>query len=212
MPAEAAQAIVDPTGLEVATPLPGKALVSIPFVRYIDSDLDAYNEAGIAFLVRPHDAKRARGPAKQLEVARGKVAVYVHHLPVNQSFTLEAGRKIWGYPKFLADVHLRDDAEEMTCELAEGGTHILTLSVRGGHSFRLPQRTPPTYTFTDGVLRRTEWSSPSAIGGRMGGAKLTLGEHPIAEELRRLGLPKRAFMTQTVPSLRASFGPPLFVR
>ena len=34
-------------------------------------------------------------------------AAYVHHLPVDQAFTLEAGRTIWGYPKGMADFTIR---------------------------------------------------------------------------------------------------------
>ena len=37
---------------------------------------------------------------------RKGIGVYVHHLPVNQKFTLEAGRTIWGYPKFMADIDI----------------------------------------------------------------------------------------------------------
>ena len=33
---------------------------------------------------------------------------FIHHLPVDQAFTLEAGRTIWGYPKVMADFTIRD--------------------------------------------------------------------------------------------------------
>lgn len=52
VPAGAGRRMIAHTGLEVAEPLPGRALVSIPFVRYEDSDLDAYNEVGIVVAVR----------------------------------------------------------------------------------------------------------------------------------------------------------------
>ncbi|MGH2758054.1 MAG: hypothetical protein ACRDKJ_00655 [Actinomycetota bacterium] len=41
---------------------------------------------------------------------------------------------------------------------------------------------------------------------RLGGAKLELGPHPIADELRTLGLPKRALMTSTLRRMQAEFG------
>ncbi|NKS78096.1 hypothetical protein GS539_20115 [Rhodococcus hoagii] len=44
--------------------------------------------------------------------------------------------------------------------------------------------------------------SPDATGG----AELTLGDHPIADELRSLGLPRRALATTTIPDLRMTFG------
>ena len=33
--------------------------------------------------------------------------VFIHWLPVDQGFTLEAGRTIWGFPKELAEIDLR---------------------------------------------------------------------------------------------------------
>src|SRR5665213_2573832 len=58
VPAAAAQRIVDLTGLEVAGPLPGRALVALAVCRYDDTDLDAYHEVAVSFVVRRHDAHR----------------------------------------------------------------------------------------------------------------------------------------------------------
>jgi hypothetical protein len=186
--------------------VPGKALVSIPVVQYRDSDLDAYHEVGIAFLVRPHGTGPARAAVRMLEVVRGHVGIYVHHLPVNQAFTLEAGRALWGYPKFMADIEIRDDARAMTCALDDDGTHVFTLTIEHGRLVPFPSQHPPTYTFLGGALRRTEWETSGGTHARFGGATLALGDHPISEELRALGLPKGAFMTQVMPSMRARFG------
>ena len=56
VPAAAAQRIVDPTGLEVTGPVPGRALVALAVCRYDDTDLDPYHEVAVSFVVRPHDA------------------------------------------------------------------------------------------------------------------------------------------------------------
>ncbi len=40
--------------------------------------------------------------------ALGDAAAFIHHLPVDQSFTLEAGRTIWGFPKIMADFTVSD--------------------------------------------------------------------------------------------------------
>ena len=65
----------------------------------------------------------------------------------------------------------------------------------------------PTYTFLDGTLRVTKWRASGAARGRPGGAVLRLGGHQIADELRSLGLPKRALATSAVARFQASFGP-----
>src|SRR5690349_3677857 len=77
----AAASLLLPPGLAIAR-VAGRAMAIIPVARYEDGDLDAYNEVGVAFLVRA--------------AARKGIGVYIHHLPVTQQFTLEAGRTIWG--------------------------------------------------------------------------------------------------------------------
>jgi hypothetical protein len=205
--AKVAQTIVDPTGLEVAQPLPGRAVVNIAIVSYHDTDLDAYNELAIAFLVRRDDATPgASAIEKMREFASGRIGVYIHELPVTQTFTLEAGRTIWGYPKFLADIDIVERDGRVGCTLTHAGVHVLTLEMSSGGPLRLPAQDLPTYSLRDDVLRRTEWSQQAKVRARLGGTKLTLGSHPISEQLRSLGLPKRALMTTTMRNMRATFG------
>jgi hypothetical protein len=207
VPAAAAQRIVDPTGLEVAQPIPGRAVVNLAFVRYKDTDLDSYNELAIAFLVRRDDATKGSALDKMREFVQGRIGVYIHQLPVTQTFTLEAGQTIWGYPKFLADIDIIEEDGRVVCSLAHDGTYVLTLELREGGPIKLPQQNLATYSLRDDVLRRTEWEQDAPMRARLGGATLELGSHPIADELRTLGLPKRALMCSTMRGMRATFGP-----
>ena len=43
------------------------------------------------------------------------------------------------------------------------------------------------------------------MGARLGGATLQLGTHPIADELRALGLPKRPLASTTIAHMSATF-------
>jgi hypothetical protein len=180
-----------PPGLSVAK-VAGRAMAIIPVARYEDGDLDAYNEVGVAFLAR---AAGRRG-----------IGVYIHHLPVTQGFTLEAGRTIWGFPKFMADIDIVEHPGGARILLSSDNEEILQLDVRRGW-VSMPSRAIPTYTYLDGVLRETKWTTSGKARARLGGGRLELGSHPIAKELRALGLPKKAFAVQTVPEMRASFGP-----
>lgn len=75
-----------------------------------------------------------------------------------------------------------------------------------GGRLHLPSQAPPSYSFADGVLRRTTWTTSSeGTAGRVGGASLVLGDHPMAGELRSLGLPKRALFSSSAAQMRASF-------
>ena len=198
VPADPVQSLIAHTGLEVARLPLGRAMCSLAFIRYEDGDLGKYNEIAVAFMVKHHDGRKGMAP-------------YIHQLPVDQGFTLEAGQTIWGFPKFMTASTIASDSRGASVSLAEGDTHILTLAVRRG-PVGLPDREMPldAYSFRDGVLRRTRWETANeGTRGRPGGATLVLGaSHPMAEELRRVGLPRRAVMTSTVDRMRAWFQEP----
>jgi hypothetical protein len=166
----------------------------------------------VSYLVRhPHSPPAGVG-AQAAELLRRRSAVYIHHLPVDQPFTLAAGRQIWGYPKTLAAIDIDTDATSVAIRLEDDGRHVLTLQMRTGGPIRQPAPALDTYTFCDGVLRRTTWrTEQSGTGGRLGGARITLGSHPIADELRALGLGRRALMCQSARQVHASFDAPSVV-
>lgn len=222
VPAAAAQRLVGPSGLTVTGPMPGKALMALAVCRYDDTDLDPYHEVAMSFVVRAHDAPpRPRpGPLSAIdrlkEFRAGAIGVYIHRLPVDQEFSCAAGRDIWGFPKWVASIDIDESRGDnrsggsagsgTTVRLVDQGDHVLSLTIAGGGRLKLPSQAPPTYSFRDGVLRRTTWTTSSeGVSGRFGGATLVLGNHPMAEELRSLGLPKRALFSSSAVSMRASF-------
>ncbi len=216
--ADAARAVLAYSGMDVTEVLPGKALCSLVFVRYHDSDLGSYNEFGVTFLVRPADAgpPPRRGPLGGLRDLRGAgTGVFVHWLPVDQGFTLEAGRSIWGFPKELADVDLRLGSPYKRCLLRRDGRMVVDLLVRPGVPSTpapllgeaLP--VPDAYAHLDGVTRRIPWTVRArGVRWRPGGALVRLGNHPIAKELSELGLPRRAMLTVTAEHVSMTFGEP----
>jgi hypothetical protein len=196
VPAPPVRRIVAPTGLDLVTIPGGRTPLVLTAVDYLDGDLGRYHEVGVCFVVRPSGGSR-----------RGTGAL-VHRLPVDQAFTLEAGRGIWGFPKWMAQIEL---GPSMTsCHLAEDGEHILTLSLRPA-PFRVPggrELTMDAYTAEDGVVRRTPWTMRhEQVRMRPGGASLVLGDrHPMAQELRSLGLPRRAAFTSIAGRVTGRFG------
>jgi hypothetical protein len=199
--AKAAQRLIDYSGLQVFEYLPGRAILLQLLVRYIDGDLGQYHEYGTAFMVNP--------PGTTLRGIRamGKAATFIHHLPVDQEFTLEAGRKIWGYPKIMADFNVRE-GRKFDFDVSADGQLIAGIEFSRG----LPHPAPgaqhlTSYSHLDGVTR--EISSEmrnSGVRTRLGGARIRLGDHPYAKELATLGLPKRALMTQSATNVEMSFG------
>ncbi|MEU8804511.1 acetoacetate decarboxylase family protein [Spirillospora sp. NPDC048819] len=213
VPAEGAQAVIAYSGLDVAEPLPGRAVCSLAFVRYADGDLGPYHEFAVAFLVRPPGSAPPSGTLGRLRTIAGGgmagVGAFIHWLPVNQEFTLEAGRTIWGFPKELADIPMDLSGRVKRCAVRFGGRTAIEVAVRPGAPIPSGSGTPSVeaYSCLDGVTRRTPWTlTPSDVRMRPGGAKVVLGDHPVAEELRGLGLDRaRALSTSTVGHLMMTF-------
>lgn len=208
VPAAAAQAVIAYSGLDVAEPLPGRAICSLAFVRYADGDLGPYHEFAVAFLVRPPGTAPPAGALGRLR-GMADAGAFIHWLPVNQEFTLECGRTIWGFPKELADMPMDLSGRIKRCAVRFGGRTAVELHVRPGVSMPGGAGAPKVdaYSCLDGVTRRTPWTlTPSGVRMRAGGAKLVLGDHPVAEELRSLGLDRaRALSSTTVRHLTMTF-------
>lgn len=216
--ADAARAVLAYSRMDVTEVLPGKALCVLVFVRYHDSDLGAYDEFGVTFLVRPPDAgpPPRRGPLAGLKDLRAAGSgAFVHWLPVDQGFTLEAGRTIWGFPKEMADVDLRLGSPYKRCLLRRDGRMVVDLLIRPGVPVTpapllgdsVP--VPGAYSHLDGVTRRIPWTARArGLRWRPGGALIRLGNHPIAKELSELGLPRRALMTASADHVSMTFQEP----
>jgi hypothetical protein len=200
--ADAAQKLIDYSGLQVCQHRPGRAIVNVGFVRYFDGDLGQYNEFATCIMVNP-PGSNARGFR-----ALGDAGAFVQHMPVDQSFTLEAGRQIWGYPKIMGDFNVRDGRPFGFDVSADGA---LIASMEFGRGLPLPnisrRQRLKTYTHVEDTIHETHAEQrPSGVRVRTGGAKLRLGDHPIAKELASLGLPKRPLMSISVDQVDMTFG------
>jgi hypothetical protein len=195
--AREAQRLV-PDFLEVLEPAPGLTQLSLLMVDYRDNDLGDYLEVGIVFFVKPRGA------------GDDAAGTYIHQLPVNQRFTCEAGCRIWGFPKSVQDLEMRYADDSVTCRLAMDGRHVFTLTVPRGGSDETPDVPSVGYTLIDGVPHTNVFTRGGrGEGTRPGGegVSLELGDHPVAEELRKLGLPKDPILSNWCEHMHGSFGP-----
>ena len=218
VPADAAQAWLDestPVSESESAQRPFKVLwlkenqtpLAIFMVDYRVSDLGAYHEVGVALFVTP-----ATDPAAM-------PGMYIMELPVNGDFTREAGEKIWGYPKSLADLQFEYRTDRVDCELrrakkgAKGsGEEVMKLTYTRygtGSSTKIPLY---SYTLKGGVptftiFTRSGQGEHSVAGGE--GFSVELGKtDPLAERLRSLGLPKAPIMQAWTEHMSGNFGVP----
>jgi hypothetical protein len=195
--------MIDYSGLTVCQYRPGRAMVVLMLMHYLDSDLGQYHEFGTNVLVNP-PGETLTGPS-----ALRSAGAFVHHLPVDQTFTLEAGRTIWGYPKILADFTIRH-ARQFGFDVHHEGRLMVGMEFRPG--FRIPSRFTSktqvyrTYSHTAGVTRETVGESLlTGVRYRPGGVRIWLGDHPCAEELAALGLPRRALLSSAADNVEMTF-------
>ncbi len=123
--ADAAQRLIDYSGLQVCRYLPGRAIVVLMLMHYIDGDLGQYYEFGTSVMVNP-PGSNASGPR-----ALQSAGAFIHHLPVDQEFTLEAGTKIWGYPKVMADFTVRE-GRQFGFDCSVDGQLVIGMEFRRG--------------------------------------------------------------------------------
>jgi hypothetical protein len=186
--------------------LPGWALCVLAAIEYKDNDLGAYNEVGVSFLV----TYGATAPWPLLGIVSASRAVtlgaYIHRLPVTTSFSRDAGRDIWGFPKTVDAIAFEDAGTSRRCRLEMDGVHALTLTMRRGGSRTLAEIPQDAYAWRDGTLYKTpSRMSAGEVGFHLGGATVELGTHALADELRGLGFPRRALSTTWFGRWRATF-------
>ena len=179
---------------------PGRALFGVAAFNYIETSIGPYGEVALAIPVVRGDGTSPVLPILPalLESRYPGFGLFVMHLPVTTRVAREAGRGVWGYPKFVADMHFSSSQEAIACEMSEGGKAILILRVpkRGG----LMRDSKPlvTYTVKGTDLVRTEVPGRGIFQAslRPAGGHLALGDHPVAESIRALDVDERPLLTR----------------
>jgi len=209
VPSKAASRLI-PDAFEIAEIFPGQGICSIAMVDYRDNDLGDYDEIAIGFMVY-EKGKGTRIPylGTLRNLLSGRLDSHIIHMPVDQSFTREAGATIWGYPKTVEGIEIEYLGDRARARLVCDGVHALTLTIPRGGTRNVEGGSISTLSLIEGVPHRTTATqSLEGMGLKFGGAEIELGSGQIADELRSLGLPKRALMCAWIQKMTASFTPP----
>lgn len=194
----AAAAGMVPEAFEIVESAPGRCQLSLAVIDYRENDLGDYDEIGVILFVQPQGGGDEAG-------------TYIAHLPVNQEFTCEAGRTIWGFPKSVEDIDIAYGDRSMTATLRMDGLLVLRVTLPRGGDDEMPALPMTTYTLIDGVPHATPFSqggSGAQVVPGGDGVELELGDHPLAKELARLGLPAPALLSTWTEHMRGTFETP----
>lgn len=155
--------------------------------------LAPYGEVTIAAMV-------TRGPARPvlplLMPGLHHVGGFILHMPVTTLEARDLGLKIFGLPKFVADMEFREEPLLRQLRLLEQDAEILTLAVRPGDRVTTDRSSGVLYSSLHGDLLETTvrfLGHRQARRGRQAGG-LQLGRHPVADQLRALGISPEPLM------------------
>jgi hypothetical protein len=186
---------------------PGRCAVALAALSYRETDLGPYNEVliGIPCTLDEH-SPQFTGILRSLPDVP---MIYVHRLPVTTEIARGPGVHFLAAPKFLADITFEETEEWVRCRLAEKGTDILTLEVQKGELEPAGRWSVSFLTARDGHLLRLGWvesEQRKRESHASSDARLELGPHPIAEELRKMHL-GRVLSCEYRPRFQAVLSP-----
>jgi hypothetical protein len=177
--------------------LGSKAAVAVVAYNYVETGVGPYGEIAVSPLCT---LDRAAPPLLPLlQGAWHGFGGFVAHLPVTSRVAREAGRRVWGYPKFVADMAFELLPEHQSVTLSETGREILRLKVRRAGWVRLERAPLTTFTVHDTRLIRTTVALRGHVATAVGAScgELILGEHPVGRELASIGLAANPVATKT---------------
>lgn len=178
-----------------------RAAIGVVAYNYLETGVGPYGEIGVALLCTLDKVGPPVIPML-LETRYRRFGAFVLHLPVTTRVACAAGRTVWGYPKFVADMDFVLQPESQRVALSEGDAEILELSVKRSGRLMVDRNPIVTFTVKDGDLLRTEVASRTAYHVGLGRSvgHLELGDHPVARELRALDMSATALATKSYVS------------
>ena len=194
VPAAAAAKLLPGTDFVVAEGVPGTATLVLALCDYVENPWGDYNEINLGILARPAAHEQANGS-------------FVYRMPVNQEFTCKAGNAVMGFPKTVEEIDATYTEDTVTFVLRSGGVEALRVSLPRAAALGEPEAiSADTYSYLGGEPYVTPLTMDMGTGFVDGTeVAVTLGQGPVAEELRSLGLPAQPEFCTWGEGLTASF-------
>lgn len=185
----------------------GRAIVGVGAFNYMDTTIGSYGEVPIVIPVvygKKTSPYTGLIPALMESWCPG-FGLLVMHLPVTGILARDGGRQGWGYTKFIADMHFVINSNHLECQMHEEDRHILDLRVLRKGMLMREKRPIITYSVMDNNLIKTiiPQKGIKRVAIHTKGSFLKLGDHPIAESVKALGVSRKPFMSVYFPERSA---------
>lgn len=183
--------------------LPSRRLVPVPIVpglgvltlvafehRRVDG-LEPYEEVVVMVPVRLRPAVNVPLLPLLWPHRFDDLGFHVVHLPVTQASAWAAGIDIWGFPKTLAEITVETVGGRRRARWRADGRDVLALDVAWPPRFDVQCVDYQAYPVRSGRVLPTAFQTrgPYHLSRRPGRqASFALGDHPIADALRGLGI------------------------
>jgi hypothetical protein len=198
------------SGFELAEVAPGRGILVLTGVRYTDTDCGEYDETAMAFFVK-RAGQRPRLPyaSTWLDIIRGNTASFTWNLQVTTPLSRDAGIFMWGFPKTIEDISHERVGGRASFSLRMDGQEVFDYSVPASGATTPPAVTSAVYSVWEGAPHVSYLTQTYRDAGyRPGSGRLRLGDHPLADKLRALGLPRRPLLATWAGHLSFSMSAP----
>lgn len=157
----------------------GRASLVVAACDYHENPWGDYLELNLGFLARPVGA------------ADGVDGSFVYRMPVDQTFTCRAGNRVMGFPKTVEDLRVEHVDGTVRFSWHRGDAAVLRITAPAAPATGEPSRvSTDSYSYLDGVPYATALDMDLGTGFFDPAAVvIELGDDPVADELRGLGLP-----------------------
>ncbi|MCC6443683.1 MAG: acetoacetate decarboxylase family protein [Armatimonadetes bacterium] len=182
---------------------PGKALIILAAIDYRRlADIEPYREIAVLIPARCEGDALSGG-------LWGRWGAYVAFMPVTSEASRALGASVWGYPKRVGEIDFVEEKAAVRTSLRLEGQEVLALQIAktrawpvGGASY--------SFTLKGSKLTRTRIAARGRISVSFGGRQvsLSLGSHPEARALAKLGMSEKALAAFYAPQMEALIYPP----
>ena len=157
VPIPAATRLISESGFTPAQVLPGRGVLSMNCVHYVDTDCGTYDEVALAILVEDPAAPAGRaGFASRFprlhtwrSLIDATIGAHSWRLGVSTTLSRECGIRMWGFPKVVGDVSFT--RHDNTAEMSWVQDGELVLRYRGpATGSRTPEEISPRCTRSSG--------------------------------------------------------------